>query len=104
VSQSVIRSDVTCSTFLAQRSSFFRPLFMRSQRLFHCLPYALSLQLYEYNRVEGGETAIKLARRWGYDVKGIPENKARILFAGNNFWGRTLVSHRIGTFHGGSMH
>jgi ornithine--oxo-acid transaminase len=42
--------------------------------------------------VEGGETAIKLARRWGYDVKGIPENKARILFAGNNFWGRTLAA------------
>eukprot|EP00550_Attheya_septentrionalis_P001618 CAMPEP_0198292280 /NCGR_PEP_ID=MMETSP1449-20131203/11173_1 /TAXON_ID=420275 /ORGANISM="Attheya septentrionalis, Strain CCMP2084" /LENGTH=450 /DNA_ID=CAMNT_0043991153 /DNA_START=25 /DNA_END=1377 /DNA_ORIENTATION=+ len=40
--------------------------------------------------VEGGETAIKLARRWGYDVKGIPENKARVLFAANNFWGRTL--------------
>lgn len=42
--------------------------------------------------VEGGETAIKLARRWGYDVKGIPEDKARILFAGNNFWGRTLAA------------
>ena len=27
--------------------------------------------------VEGGETAIKLARRWGYDVKGIPDDKAR---------------------------
>eukprot|EP00957_Ditylum_brightwellii_P101097 7704847-Ditylum_brightwellii.AAC.1 len=26
--------------------------------------------------VEGGETAVKLARRWGYDVKGIPPNKA----------------------------
>lgn len=44
------------------------------------------------HRVEGGETAIKLARRWGYDVKGIPENKARVLFAGNNFWGRTLAA------------
>ena len=47
------------------------------------------------HRVEGGETAIKLARRWGYDIKGIPENKARILFAGNNFWGRTLVSQLV---------
>mmetsp|Transcript_9952 Transcript_9952/g.14816 ORF Transcript_9952/g.14816 Transcript_9952/m.14816 type:complete len:470 (+) Transcript_9952:218-1627(+) len=42
--------------------------------------------------VEGGETAIKLARRWGYDVKGIPEGQARILFAENNFWGRTLAA------------
>lgn len=40
--------------------------------------------------VEGGETAIKLARRWGYDVKGIEKYKAKILFAEGNFWGRTL--------------
>src|SRR6218665_3293202 len=38
--------------------------------------------------VEGGETAIKLARRWAYQVKGVPENKAKIIFAENNFWGR----------------
>mmetsp|Transcript_5960 Transcript_5960/g.12703 ORF Transcript_5960/g.12703 Transcript_5960/m.12703 type:complete len:134 (+) Transcript_5960:457-858(+) len=42
--------------------------------------------------VEGGETAIKLARRWGYEVKGIPHNHARVLFAGGNFWGRTLAA------------
>ena len=42
--------------------------------------------------VEGGETAIKLARRWGYNVKGIPENKAKIVFAEGNFWGRTLAA------------
>lgn len=40
--------------------------------------------------VEGGETAIKLARRWAYDVKGVPENQARVVFAQNNFWGRTM--------------
>ncbi|MBK9320147.1 MAG: ornithine--oxo-acid transaminase [Bacteroidetes bacterium] len=40
--------------------------------------------------VEGGETAIKLTRRWAYDVKGIEKNKAKILFAEGNFWGRTL--------------
>lgn len=42
--------------------------------------------------VESGETAIKLARRWGYDVKGIPRNKAKVIFAENNFWGRTLAT------------
>ncbi|EFN77876.1 Ornithine aminotransferase, mitochondrial [Harpegnathos saltator] len=40
--------------------------------------------------VEGGETACKLARRWGYNVKRIPENKAKIVFAEGNFWGRTM--------------
>lgn len=40
--------------------------------------------------VEGGETAVKLARRWGYEVKGIPANQAKIIFVEGNFWGRTL--------------
>ena len=42
--------------------------------------------------VEGGETANKLARKWGYQKKGIEENKARIIFAKGNFWGRTLAA------------
>lgn len=42
--------------------------------------------------VEGGETALKLCRKWAYKVKGIPENKAKIVFAENNFWGRTLAA------------
>lgn len=42
--------------------------------------------------VEGGETAIKLARRWAYTQKGVPENKAKIIFAEGNFWGRTLAA------------
>ncbi len=42
--------------------------------------------------VEGGETAIKLARKWGYTIKGIPENKAVIIFVEGNFWGRTLAA------------
>lgn len=39
--------------------------------------------------VEAVETAIKLCRRWGYAVKGIPENKATIIVCGENFHGRT---------------
>lgn len=42
--------------------------------------------------VEGGETALKLARKWGYTVKGIPENQARMVFVEGNFWGRTLAA------------
>ena len=42
--------------------------------------------------VEGGETAIKLARRWGYVVKGIEDNQAKIVFARGNFWGRTMAA------------
>jgi len=42
--------------------------------------------------VEAGESAIKLCRRWGYRVKGIPENQAKIIVAEGNFWGRTLAA------------
>jgi ornithine--oxo-acid transaminase len=42
--------------------------------------------------VEGGETAIKLTRKWAYKVKGIEQNKAKILFAEGNFWGRTIAA------------
>ncbi len=40
---------------------------------------------------EGVETAIKIARKWGYEVKGIKENKAKIIVAENNFHGRTIT-------------
>ena len=40
--------------------------------------------------VEAVETALKLARRWAYEVKGVEENKAKILVCSENFHGRTL--------------
>ena len=56
-------------------------------------------ELFKYDKVlpmntgvEGGETANKLARKWGYEKKGIPENRAKIIFAKGNFWGRTLAA------------
>lgn len=42
--------------------------------------------------VEGGETAIKLCRKWAYLKKGIQHDRAKVLFAQNNFWGRTLAA------------
>jgi ornithine--oxo-acid transaminase len=61
-------------------------------------PYAAFITRYfGYDRVlpmntgvEGGETAIKLARKWAYEVKGVPDKQAKVLFAEGNFWGRTL--------------
>lgn len=53
-------------------------------------------RLFGYDKVlpmnsgaEAVETGIKLARRWGYNVKGIPENKAKIIVCAENFHGRT---------------
>lgn len=54
-------------------------------------------ELFGYDRVlpmntgvEGGETAVKLCRKWAYEVKGVPTNQAKIIFVEGNFWGRTL--------------
>lgn len=56
-------------------------------------------QLFGYQKVlpmntgvEGGETALKLARRWAYQKKGVPANEAIIVFVEGNFWGRTLAA------------
>jgi ornithine--oxo-acid transaminase len=40
---------------------------------------------------EAVETAIKAVRKWGYEVKGVPENRAEIIVCANNFHGRTLT-------------
>lgn len=40
---------------------------------------------------EADETALKLCRRWGYEVKGIPENQAKIICCDGNFHGRTIT-------------
>ncbi|MBI3509699.1 MAG: ornithine--oxo-acid transaminase [Bacteroidetes bacterium] len=42
--------------------------------------------------VEAVETAVKLSRRWGYQVKNIPDNMAKIVWVENNFHGRTISS------------
>ncbi len=54
-------------------------------------------QYFDYDKVlpmntgvEAVETALKLCRRWGYKVKGIPENRAKIIVCADNFHGRTL--------------
>jgi ornithine--oxo-acid transaminase len=47
--------------------------------------------------VEAVETAVKAARKWGYTVKGIPENKAEIICATDNFHGRTTTAVSFST-------
>lgn len=40
---------------------------------------------------EGVETALKLCRKWAYEKKGLPDNKAKIIVCENNFHGRTIT-------------
>lgn len=44
---------------------------------------------------EAVETAIKIARKWAYKVKGVPQNKALIFAAAENFHGRTVFKHLV---------
>ena len=63
-------------------------------------PYAEYVtQIFGFSRVlpmntgaEGTETALKLARRWGYDVKGVPQGQATVIVAKGAFHGRTLAA------------
>ncbi|XP_065827993.1 ornithine aminotransferase, mitochondrial-like [Oscarella lobularis] len=55
-------------------------------------------KLFGYDKVlpmnsgsEGIETALKLTRRWAYEVKGVPPNQAKVIFCENNFAGRTIA-------------
>ena len=50
--------------------------------------YEMSLPM--NSGAEAVETAVKLARKWGYQVKGIPRHQAEIIVAGGNFHGRTI--------------
>ena len=42
--------------------------------------------------VEAAESAIKLARKWGYEKKRVKKNNAKIIFPKNNFWGRSIAA------------
>lgn len=59
---------------------------------FNFVSFCRDNNFFYFSGVEGGETALKLARKWAYKVKGIEKNKAVILFAEGNFWGRTLAA------------
>jgi len=56
-----------------------------------CETFGFQKALFMNSGAEANETAIKLARKWGYTVKGIPDNKAVIVAARKNFHGRTTT-------------
>jgi len=57
---------------------------------FLCTLFGFDKALMMNSGVEAVETAMKLCRKWAYQVKGLPENSAKIVFAKDNFHGRTL--------------
>lgn len=57
-----------------------------------CETFGFDRCLLQNTGCEGVETAVKLARRWGYEVKKIPDNKAMIVMCKNNYWGRSIAA------------
>ena len=57
-----------------------------------CKTFSYDKMLPTNTGVEAGETAVKLARLYGYEKKNIPDNEAKILFASQNFWGRSIAA------------
>jgi ornithine--oxo-acid transaminase len=62
------------------------PLFL--EELHNLTGYDMALLM--NSGTEAVESALKIARKWGYKVKGIPEGKAEIIVCANNFHGRTI--------------
>ena len=56
-----------------------------------CETFGYDKALFMNSGAEANETAIKLARKWGYTKKGIPDNQAVIIAAKQNFHGRTTT-------------
>jgi ornithine--oxo-acid transaminase len=67
-----------------------QPLARLMQRL--CQLTAMDKAIAMNSGAEAVETAIKLARKWGYEVKGVADNQAQIIVCDNSFHGRTLTA------------
>lgn len=55
-----------------------------------CKVFKFEKILFMNSGAEANESAIKIARRWGYEGKNIPENQAKMVYAKGNFMGRTI--------------
>lgn len=73
---------------LTSRAFYNDQLGLFEKKLHDIFGYDMALPM--NTGAEAVETAIKLSRKWGYEIKGIEENKARIIFFESNFHGRTM--------------
>lgn len=54
--------------------------------------FGMDRVIFSNSGAEACETGVKFARRWGYEVKGIPHDQARVLFCNKMFMGRTIAA------------
>ncbi|MEE9371635.1 MAG: ornithine--oxo-acid transaminase [Saprospiraceae bacterium] len=78
-----------CSKLTLTSRAFYNNLLGDCEKYLHNL-FGYDKALLMNSGVEAVETAMKLCRKWAYEVKGVKSHKATILFAKDNFHGRTL--------------
>ena len=87
---------ISAMTEQAQRLTLTSRAFYNDQlgvcEQFLCDYFGYDRALMMNSGAEGGETALKLTRKWAYLVKGVPQNEAKVVFAAGNFWGRTMAA------------
>lgn len=76
--------------YMTSRGFYNNKLYIASDLI--CKIFEYEKALFMNSGVEAGESAVKIARRWAYDVKKVPNDQAKIVFAKGNFWGRTIYA------------
>jgi ornithine--oxo-acid transaminase len=88
----IVQALIEQSQKLTLTSRAFHNNLLGSAQELLCKTFGYEKALLMNSGVEAGESAVKIARRWGYEVKGIPPNQAKIIFCNSNFWGRTIAA------------
>ncbi|RDB05652.1 ornithine--oxo-acid transaminase [Runella aurantiaca] len=88
----IVEALVTQAQKLTLTSRAFYNSVLGECEKFLCDYFGYDKVLMMNSGAEGGETALKLTRKWGYLVKGIPQNEAKTVYAAGNFWGRTMAA------------
>ena len=79
------------STLTITSRAFYNDILGETEEMFHRV-FNYDKALMMNTGCESVETAVKLIRKWGYEVKGIPEDQAKVIFCNGNFWGRSLAA------------
>ncbi len=88
----IVNALITQSQKLTLTSRAFHNNLLGKYEEFVCNYFGFERVLPMNSGVEACETAVKLCRKWAYEVKGIEENKAKIIFVEGNFWGRSIAA------------
>ncbi|MCS6981975.1 MAG: ornithine--oxo-acid transaminase [Flavobacteriales bacterium] len=88
----IVQALVTQAQKLTLTSRAFHNNLLGPYEEFICTLFGYERMLPANTGVEACEAAVKLARHWGYRVKKVPENKAAVVFAEGNFWGRSIAA------------